>query len=179
MPAVRQRHLSACGQPSTAGCSPPQPPSPAAPRGAATHCTRRRYSCGVLGGTLGSKSSGRSQSPTGSSRGISSSTADSMAAAARAPLRSAPPQRPLSREPRLGALREAERRRGLGLTGAGGMGPGPAVRSRPEPLASRGCSLRRPRLARPQQRTEGVQPQSTVENISASSLPVKSSCATS
>lgn len=58
---------------------PTEPDRPAANPRPATHWTRLRYSCGVLGGTVGSKSSGRSQSPTGSSRGISSSTAGSIA----------------------------------------------------------------------------------------------------
>ena len=45
--------------------------------GSNTHWTRLRYSWGVLGGTLGSKLSVKSQGSTGKSRGINSSTADS------------------------------------------------------------------------------------------------------
>lgn len=46
-------------------------------QGNITHCTLLRYSCGVLGGTEGSKPSVKSQGSTGNNRGINSSTADS------------------------------------------------------------------------------------------------------
>ena len=46
-------------------------------QGLITHWTRLRYSWGVLGGTLGSKPSVKSQGSTGNSWGINSSTAAS------------------------------------------------------------------------------------------------------